>query len=98
MIEADGSVRDGQVADISEGGVLALLASPIESGAKATLRMCLPVSGRVVALAGVVRWSRQARNRHAIGLEFTELAGEAAEEIRRFVELTTSTSTKGTAS
>ncbi len=89
VVAADGAVRDGQTADLSEGGLLALLADPVELGARVTLRVGLPVSGRVVALSAVARWKREARHRQAIGFEFAAPGPEAADEIRRFVEFTT---------
>jgi serine/threonine-protein kinase len=89
VVDASGVVRDGQTADLSEGGLLAMLSAPIELGTKVTLRVGLPVSGRIVQLDGVARWMREARHRRAIGFEFAEPAPDARDEIRRFVEITT---------
>jgi len=47
----------------------------------------LPISGRVLALAGMVRWIRSARGTTVIGLEFRELPDAARSEIRQYVSL-----------
>jgi serine/threonine protein kinase len=90
VLDEAGVSLDGQTADLSEGGLLVMLERPLEPGRTFTLRVGLPMSGRVSALRGVVRWARAARHRHAIGFELVSPAEEAVTEIRRFVALSLS--------
>ena len=78
---------DGRTQDISEGGVLALLESTLELGSQLRLRLALPITGKVEEVVAVSKWERDHRGRRAVGLEFVDLSEEAAEAIRRYVEL-----------
>lgn len=78
---------DGRTEDISEGGVLVLLDSTVDLGSQLRLRLALPISGKIVEVAAVSKWERDHRGRRAVGLEFVDLPGEAAQAIRRYVEL-----------
>jgi hypothetical protein len=86
-LDAEGRSHDGQTEDVSEGGVLAMLATAPVVGSEVRLRFGLPMSGRVATVGATVRWARQARRRHAVGLEFRDMPSDAVAEIRRFVEL-----------
>jgi serine/threonine protein kinase len=78
---------DGHAADISEGGLLALVPRETKPAPNVKLRFCLPVSGRVVTLDAVTRWSKEARFQLAVGFAFESIADEARAEIHRFVSL-----------
>ncbi len=84
---SDGSSVDGHAADISEGGLLVMVARETKTADRVKLRFCLPVSGRVVTLDAVRRWTKQARFQLALGFEFEGLPDEARGEIDRFVKL-----------
>jgi uncharacterized protein (TIGR02266 family) len=83
----EGTTFDGHAADISEGGLLVMLANPPPEGRPTEVRFCLPVSGRVVTVAAEVRWRKEARVQRAVGLRFTELTDEIRADIRRFVSI-----------
>jgi len=87
VVDDAGAVLDGQTADLSEGGILVMLGAPVEAGKTLTLRMGLPVSGRICQLRAVVRWTRAARSRQAVGFELVSPPPEAVSEIKRFVAL-----------
>lgn len=88
VVDPRGVASDGHTGDISENGALVVLEAPIVAGERVSVRFCLPVSGRVVATEGLVRWCREARHRHAVGLELDALGAEARDEIRRYVAIT----------
>ena len=88
VVDPRGVASDGHTGDISENGALVVLEAPIVAGERVSVRFCLPVSGRVVATEGLVRWCREARHRHAVGLELDKLSAEARDEIRRYVAIT----------
>jgi len=83
----DGASFDGHAADISEGGLLVMLATPPPEGRPTEVRFCLPVSGRVVTTPAEVRWRKEARVQRAVGLRFTDLTDEVRADIRRFVSI-----------
>jgi serine/threonine protein kinase len=76
-----------RVEDVSHGGLLVFGKVAYQAGESLRLRFALPISGRVIAVASTVRWSRQARHGIATGLEFGALPEGAGEEIDRYVEL-----------
>jgi Tfp pilus assembly protein PilZ len=78
---------DARIEDLSEGGVLLVTRESYAQGEKLKIRFSLPVSGRVLAVGGIVRWSRVARGAPVIGLEFNELPEAARNEIRQYVQL-----------
>lgn len=86
LVTAAGAI-DGRTEDISEGGVLAVVAGECGEGEAVTIRFPLPVSGRVVLGAGVARWIRSQRGRRAVGIAFHTLGAEALAEVRAYVEL-----------
>lgn len=85
-VTTEDGVIDGHTADVSAGGMLAMLRSSPRAG-RITLRFCLPVSGKVVSTDATVRWSKVARPHHAVGLQFTNSSAEATEDIARFAKL-----------
>lgn len=90
IVRADGSFADGQIEDVSEGGMLLVADSPCTPGETVTLKVPLPVSGRVVQLEAITRWGRRRTGRMATGLEFVNAPEEALADIRRYVELMSS--------
>jgi serine/threonine-protein kinase len=78
---------DGRTEDISEGGLLVLLESTLDLESKLRVRLALPITGKLVEVRAVSKWERDHRGRRAIGLEFIELPDEAAQAIRRYVQL-----------
>ncbi len=86
-ILSGGRSFDGHAADVSEGGLLVMVARDATPGEHVTLRFCLPVSGRVVSLEAVTRWKKEARFQLAIGFAFENITEAARAEIHRFVTL-----------
>lgn len=80
---------DGRTEDVSEGGLLVVVDRPVacESGSEVSVRFSSPMSGRVVTVPCIARWTRSARGARALGLEFKELTSEARVEIARYVAL-----------
>jgi c-di-GMP-binding flagellar brake protein YcgR len=89
-MQRDGSpATSARLEDISEGGVLLITQEPYAAAERVRLRMSLPISGKVVSLPAVVRWTRAARGAPATGLEFIDLPDLARNEIRQYVSLMT---------
>jgi serine/threonine protein kinase/Tfp pilus assembly protein PilZ len=82
-----GPALDARIEDLSEGGVLMVTRETYTAGEQLRVRFSLPISGRVLAQPGVVRWIRSARGTPVIGLEFRELPDAARTEIRQYVSL-----------
>jgi serine/threonine-protein kinase len=82
-----GSATDARIEDLSEGGVLLVTKEPYARGEAVRLRFGMPISGRVFAINGTVRWSRMARGTPATGVEFADLPDPARLEIRQYVAL-----------
>lgn len=90
-----GSSNDARIEDLSEGGVLLVTRETYAAGETLRVRFGLPISGRVLAVPALVRWSRVARGAPVIGLEFRELPDVARTEIRKYVALMGSDKTPG---
>lgn len=82
-----GGANDARIEDLSEGGVLLVTRETYAAGETLRVRFGLPISGRVLAVPALVRWSRVARGAPVIGLEFRELSDAARNEIRQYVAL-----------
>lgn len=82
-----GPALDARIEDISEGGLLVVARESYAAGETLRVKFSLPISGRVLALPTLVRWSRTARGSPVIGLEFTGLPDPARSEIRQYVSL-----------
>jgi hypothetical protein len=78
---------DGRSEDISERGIFVVTRFKIADGAKVTVRFALPIDGKVVSEAGVVRWSRQASDARAVGIELVSPSPEIVKQIARYVAL-----------
>lgn len=88
----DGSHIDGRTEDISEGGLLVLIdrptATPVQAGGEdARVIFSPPLGGGVVKLPAHLRWSRDARGRAAVGLEFIGLDARSRSAISTYVAL-----------
>jgi serine/threonine protein kinase len=70
VFRADGTTVDSRLEEISETGVLLIAYSTLTVNEPVRLRFALPASGRVTLVDAVCRWSRLARGRYAMGLEF----------------------------
>ena len=91
LVFPDGSL-DGRTEDISEGGVLVISRADCTPNRRGTLRLALPMDGKVVSVEVDVRWVRQheghdANGLRAIGLEFAGASAAVRESVRRYVEL-----------
>jgi tRNA A-37 threonylcarbamoyl transferase component Bud32 len=81
---ADGKGHDGKVEDISSAGMLVVTAADIAVEAAIRTKFPLPMSGRVVTLAGTVRWTRPRQSARTVGIEFSQLPGDVRSEIELF--------------
>lgn len=89
---ADGSHIDGRSEDIGEGGLLVLVdrasASAVHAvGEQVRVHVSLPLGGDMAKLPATLRWSRDARGRAAVGLEFTSLDARVRSAIAAYVVL-----------
>lgn len=82
-----GAAIDARIEDLSEGGLLLVTRDSYAAGETLRVRFGLPISGRVLTVAAVVRWSRVARGAPVIGVEFKELPDAARTEVRKYVAL-----------
>jgi serine/threonine-protein kinase len=92
VVFPDGGAVDGRTEDISEGGVLMISRADCAPNRRGTLRLALPMDGKVVSIEVDVRWVRQAEGHdahglRAIGLEFAGASVAVRDSIRRYVEL-----------
>ena len=83
---------DGRSEDISASGLLVVSRGSLRVGSEVTVRFALPLDGRVVAEAAVVKWSRPARSddssgQCAIGVELTAASTESLRQIERYTSL-----------
>jgi serine/threonine protein kinase len=92
---ANGPATDARIEDISEGGVLLVTKEHYAPNQQVRLRFGLPISGRVLALTGTVRWSRVARGAPATGVEFATMPEVARTEIKQYVALMSNARTTG---
>jgi uncharacterized protein (TIGR02266 family) len=86
---------DGRSEDVSEGGLFLVTRSRIESGAEVTIRFALPIDGRVISEAAIVKWARATRGEGgseigmpvALGVELIAPQPETRRQIERYVAL-----------
>jgi hypothetical protein len=81
---------DGRIEDISEGGVLVVANEACAQGDVVRLRFATPMSGRMIEITAVARWSRSSRGTRATGFEFQNLSDATRAEIKQYVSLMTS--------
>jgi serine/threonine protein kinase len=85
---ASGESISGRVEEISEGGLQFIAALGVKSGERGEFRFAEPITGKVLKLAGISRWTKEARAaRHATGFEFENAPEETRANIRKYVEL-----------
>jgi len=83
---------DGRSEDISGGGLLVLSRSGLKGGTEVTVRFALPLDGRVVSEAAIVKWTRASRSDEtsglcAIGVELHAPSAETQRQVERYVTL-----------
>jgi eukaryotic-like serine/threonine-protein kinase len=77
VVAPDGQPIEGRTEDISEGGLLANINGTCTAGERVRIRFALPRSGQLIAVDGIVRWARPARNGMLLGIEFADLSDDA---------------------
>jgi c-di-GMP-binding flagellar brake protein YcgR len=85
--DANSNPVDARIEDISEGGVLLVASEACAQGDVVRLRFATPMSGRMIEVPAVARWSRSSRGTRATGLEFQDLTETTRAEIKQYVEL-----------
>jgi serine/threonine-protein kinase len=70
LMSPTGSEISARSEEISEEGMLVVTPLSFPLGAPLKLRFATPVTGEMILLNGSVRWTREARGRSAMGLEF----------------------------
>jgi serine/threonine protein kinase len=73
IFSATGSEIHARSEEISEEGMLVLTPLPFQLGAPLRLQFASPVTGEMIQIDGTVRWTREARGRSAMGVEFTSV-------------------------
>lgn len=89
---SDGTHIDGRTEDISAGGLLVLidrpLATPVhQTGEDVRVHFSPPLGGGLLKLPAHLRWSRDARGRAAVGLEFKAIEVRLRNSISEYVDL-----------
>jgi tRNA A-37 threonylcarbamoyl transferase component Bud32 len=85
---ASGELLAGRVEEISEGGLQLIAAQGVKAGERGEFRFAEPITGKVLKLTGVSRWTKEARAaRHATGFDFENATEETRGVIRKYVEL-----------
>ncbi|HEX6767077.1 MAG TPA: PilZ domain-containing protein, partial [Polyangiaceae bacterium] len=85
---AKGESVSGRVEEISEGGLQFIAARGVASGERGEFRFAEPITGKVLKITGVSRWTKEARAaRHATGFEFEDATDETRAAIRKYVAL-----------
>lgn len=79
-----GTGYDGKIEDISAGGLLLATAVDLPPLTSVLVKFPLPMSGRVVTLDALVRWTRPRKEARAMGLEFSNPPFEVKREIEVF--------------
>ncbi|MGH7434263.1 MAG: PilZ domain-containing protein, partial [Polyangiaceae bacterium] len=70
---ATGSELNGRSEEISEEGMLVLTPLPFALGVQLRLMFATPITGEMITVPGTVRWTREARGRAVMGVEFNEV-------------------------
>lgn len=84
---------DGRTEDLSEGGVLIITETACVDGERVRLRLPLPMTGRVVEVQAIARWTKTKRQQRAVGAEFVDIAEDVRAEVRAYVALMTTAAT-----
>ncbi len=59
----------------------------VDERARASVRFALPLTGRILEVRAVCRWTRATRAAHAAGFELIGLGAEAVAEIAKYVTI-----------
>jgi serine/threonine-protein kinase len=68
-----GPATEARSEEISVDGMLVVAPASLPLGAPVKLRFASPRTGEMIVLEGAVRWSREARGRWALGVEFASV-------------------------
>ena len=79
--------KHGRSEDISATGLLVLTDHKYANGEKVQLRFPMPISGKIVEVEGVCRWTKMAARHVATGFAFENAPDPVMAEIREFVTL-----------
>ncbi|MDP8998958.1 MAG: serine/threonine-protein kinase [Myxococcota bacterium] len=82
---ATGSEIDARSEEISEEGMLVVSPLSFALGAVLQLRFASPGSGAMIVVAASVRWTREARGRTAIGVEFIDGPDDLRGAVTRYI-------------
>jgi serine/threonine protein kinase len=80
----DGEI-DARSEEISEEGMLVLSPQTFALGAALKLRFASPTTGEMIVISASVRWTREARGRTAIGLEFIDAPPTLRGVVARYI-------------
>jgi RNA polymerase sigma factor for flagellar operon FliA len=86
--EVDDRAVEGELANISEGGVAALVSQPLAPGVRVDVRWAFePSQSPMLCASGSVQWQRGCPGaRWMVGVEFVDLAEDVAAAIRAVVD------------
>ncbi len=76
---------DARSEEISEEGMLVVLPVALDPDTAIEARFACPTSGAMVVVSGRVRWTREARGRTAVGVEFVRAPPELRGNIARYI-------------
>lgn len=79
--------KHGRSEDISATGLLVLTDHKYENGDKVQLRFPMPISGKIVEVSAVCRWTKMAARHVATGFAFENAPEAVMAEIREFVSM-----------
>jgi len=73
LIAQSGAEIDARSEEISVDGMLVVATAALPLGDAVKLRFASPRTGEMIVLHGMVRWTREARGRSALGVEFASV-------------------------
>lgn len=85
ILRTGGKSLDGRSEDISVGGLLVVVAAPMQADEVVKLRFALPNTGKLVELAARTKWIRNTRGTEAVGFEFTAVPPDILAMIEQYV-------------
>jgi eukaryotic-like serine/threonine-protein kinase len=86
IVTSDGAALDARSEEISEEGMLVVVAgSPVPLGAAVKARFASPMTGEMLTVDAGVRWTREARGRVAMGLEFQDAPPALRGAVARYI-------------
>ncbi len=87
LVTLDGKETEARSEEISVGGMLVLSPTLFSPGAALRVRFATPVTGEMIELQALVRWTREGRGRWALGLEFAHAPSALRRVLSEFVQL-----------